>query len=175
MELQKKSKLLAYILRHKPESVDITLNLNGWASIDEIVKNTNITLFELQKIVETDNKSRYEINSKDWTIRAVQGHSIDNLEIELDKGIALFDLYHGTSSDSVEQIMKEGLCKMNRQYVHLSKDIKTAEIVAQRRKGPISILVIDGTRMQSDGFKFYVAKNGVWLIDHVPSKYIKIK
>lgn len=175
MDLTKKSKQLSYILRHNPESANVELTINGWAPINDIISNTNITLKELQDIVEQDSKGRYEINHETWMIRAVQGHSIDNLEIELEKGEPMFDLYHGTSTDVVEQIMQEGLCKMNRQYVHLSKDLQTAEIVAKRRKGETTILIVDATWMQADGFKFYIAKNGVWLIDHVPAKYIKAK
>lgn len=174
-DLTKKSKFLSLLLRHQPEKANITLNINGWAFIDEIVANTDITLKELHEIVETDSKGRYEINMDSWTIRAVQGHSIDKLEIELDKAEPMFDLYHGTSANVVEDILKDGLLKMNRQFVHLSKDTNTAENVAGRRKGENVILVIDATWMRADGFKFFISKNGVYLTDHVPGKYIKVK
>ena len=31
---------------------------------------------------------------------------------------------------------------------------------------------VDAGRMQADGFKFYVADNGVWLTDAVPPGYL---
>jgi RNA:NAD 2'-phosphotransferase (TPT1/KptA family) len=34
------SKFLSFVLRHKPESIGLTLDKNGWASVAEILKNS---------------------------------------------------------------------------------------------------------------------------------------
>lgn len=39
-ERRKISKFLSLILRHKPEEIGITLDQNGWASINEIIANS---------------------------------------------------------------------------------------------------------------------------------------
>ena len=64
---------------------------------------------------------------------------------------------------------------MTRDFVHLSKDIETAENVGMRyakNKNKLIVLLVDTKKMLADGYKFYVAENGVWLTDHVPPKYI---
>ena len=35
------SKLLSYILRHKPEEYGIVLNENGWTNVDELINKLN--------------------------------------------------------------------------------------------------------------------------------------
>jgi putative RNA 2'-phosphotransferase len=35
------SKLLSYILRHKPEEYGIVLNENGWTIVDELITQLN--------------------------------------------------------------------------------------------------------------------------------------
>jgi len=65
---------------------------------------------------------------------------------------------------------------MKRHHVHLSPDFKTAKIVAIRHKKETPyILTIDSERMNKNDLIFYLSDNGVWLIDAIPSKYIKDK
>ena len=71
----------------------------------------------------------------------------------------------------MEAIRAEGLKKMNRRHVHLSKDRETAEKVGERR-GEAVILVVRSGEMFGEGFLFFMSENGVWLTDHVPEKYI---
>ena len=69
--------------------------------------------------------------------------------------------------------MQTGLEKRSRLYAHLSKDIETATNVGLRH-GELVMLEIDSESMYNDGFKFYVSNNDVWLVDNVPTKYLKI-
>lgn len=62
---------------------------------------------------------------------------------------------------------------MSRLYVHLSKDITTAEAVGKRH-GEIKILIVDAKAMHKDGFDFFESANGVILVKEVPNKYIKV-
>ena len=80
-------------------------------------------------------------------------------------------LYHGTTERVLPSILKRGLVKGNRQYVHLSRDRKTAEMVGKRR-GPGVVLKILAGDMEKVGYKFYLADNGVWLTDQVPVEYV---
>jgi putative RNA 2'-phosphotransferase len=43
----------------------------------------------------------------------------------------------------------------------------------QRHGEPI-ILTVDALRMHANGFRFFVADNGVWLTDRVPHEYLSI-
>lgn len=72
---------------------------------------------------------------------------------------------------SVESIFAEGIQKMSRQYVHLSADYETAVNVGKRHGKPV-VLRINAKKMFSDGCKFYLSENKVWLTDFVPVEYI---
>ncbi len=57
--------------------------------------------------------------------------------------------------------------------MHLSLDYDTALVVGKRHGNP-QVLVVESGAMHRDGNKFYLSDNGVWLTDHVPTKYLKI-
>jgi putative RNA 2'-phosphotransferase len=178
MEKQLKhiSKLLSLVLRHQPEHIGLTLNENGWANVSVLIEkitatgnNINFTL--LQKVVDENDKKRFTFNDDKTMIRASQGHSI---EVELDlKIVAPPDfLYHGTVAKYLTAIRSEGLKKMSRQHVHLSKDKETAIKVGSRRGAPV-ILNVQAGVMHASGYTFYLSANEVWLTDEVPAKYIE--
>lgn len=170
-----KGRFLSLILRHKPEKAKIVLDKNGWTTIQSILNNTNITLKELNDIVENNDKKRFEISEDNTKIRAVQGHSIKSVEDPgLEKAIPPPVLYHGTKKEFLKSIMKDGLQAMSRNHVHLSADKATAVNVAGRRKGESVILEIDSAFMRAENFKFYKSKNSVWLTYEVPPKYISV-
>jgi len=81
-------------------------------------------------------------------------------------------LYHGTTEKALPSILKRGLVKGNRLYVHLSQDRKTAEMVGNRR-GPGVLLRIPAGEMEKNGHQFYLSDNGVWLTDQVPAEYVQ--
>lgn len=169
------SKFLSLILRHAPETIELNLDKNGWANIDELITQSHqfgkeLNFETLEEIVETNDKKRFTFNDDLTKIRANQGHSI-NVELNLKESEPSDFLYHGTVEKFIDLIKKDGLKKMNRQYVHLSKDKETAIKVGSRRGKPI-ILKIDASKMFQDGFIFYLSENNVWLIDEVPVKYI---
>ena len=169
------SKFLSLVLRHAPETIKLNLDKNGWANVDELIskchqfgKEFNFEI--LEEVVETNDKKRFTFNEDLTKIRANQGHSID-VELNLNESEPSDFLYHGTVEKFIDLIKKDGLQKMSRQYVHLSKDIETATKVGSRRGKPF-ILKIDAPKMFQDGFIFYLSENNVWLIDEVPAKYI---
>ena len=166
-----KSKFLSLILRHSPEKANISLDKNGWAKVDEILSSVSLSKEQLDQIVDSNNKKRFEYNNDKSMIRARQGHSIQ-VDVELKKEVPPRILYHGTKSSNVNLIKSNGLIKMNRLHVHLSSDELTARKVAERRDGKNLILSIQALDMYNDGYEFFLSNNDVWLTDHVPPKYI---
>lgn len=166
------SKYLSYLLRHKPEAVGLTMDKNGWVLVDELIEKSEIELNKeiIEKIVKNSDKQRFEL--KDGKIRANQGHSID-VDVELVSKEPPEILYHGTATRFLENIFKEGLLPQSRQYVHLSRDEDTALKVGQRH-GKAIVLKIRALAMFTDGYTFFLSKNGVWLTKSVPIKYIKV-
>jgi len=175
MNLNKISKHLALGLRHNPMLVfNQELSLNGFIDINIVLNKLNITIDELNSIVDNNDKNRFEI--KDNKIRARQGHSIE-VKLNLDITIPPEILYHGTNSSSKDIIMNDGIKKMSRQYVHLSFDIETATKVGLRKcnkDNHLVILKIDALNMYNNGYIFYLSSNNVLLIDYVPANYISI-
>lgn len=173
---QNLSKFISLILRHKPETIGITLDSHGWANVEDLINGINkthkITKEDLELIVKTDNKQRYSFNENHTKIRANQGHSI-NVDVELKECTPPDILYHGTAKKFLESIKREGLVSKSRLYIHLSKDINTAVSVGKRHGEPV-VLEVDSKRMYNDGIKFYLSENGVWLTKHVSPKYCQL-
>lgn len=172
------SKFLSLVLRHSPEKIGLKLDENGWADVNELIekctkKGNRLDAELLDYVVENNDKKRFAYNDDKTKIRASQGHSI-SVELNLAETEPLEYLYHGTVGKFMENIRKEGLKKMSRQHVHLSKDKETATKVGSRRGVP-QILTVRSGAMHRDGFKFYLSENNVWLTDEVPPKYIEFK
>lgn len=166
------SKYLSLILRHQPQSIGLVLDPNGWANVDDLLAKSKlqISFQQLLEVVATNDKQRFILNEDKTKIRANQGHSV-KIDLDLKPQTPPSILYHGTVDKFLSSIQTQGLQKMNRNHVHLSKDISTAQKVGSRRGLPI-ILKINPEAMIHDGFLFYCSENGVWLTDSVPAKYI---
>ena len=97
---------------------------------------------DLERIVREKLRGKYiGLMRTESKIRANQGHSIKvDLGLEAIKPPKV--LYHGTGRKYLESILKNGLIKKERNYVHLSKDIETASIVGKRH-GDLVILEVD--------------------------------
>lgn len=170
------SKYLSYILRHKPETINLKLDKEGWGDIQYIIDNSEMKLSydKIKEIVDTNDKKRFSISEDGTKIRANQGHTTKDVDIHFKKSIPPIILYHGTQESNIPSIMKKGLLPMKRQYVHLSNDIETAKKVGDRRKGKTIILSIDAKQMLADGIEFYISDNNVWLVKEINKKYIDI-
>jgi putative RNA 2'-phosphotransferase len=171
------SKFLSLVLRHKPETIGLTLDNNSWADVGELIDKMNVHNFRvtrdiLNSVVATNNKQRFFFNDDRTKIRANQGHSIE-VELQLKEVNPPEYLYHGTGEKAVSSILEAGLEKRSRQHVHLSTDIATATAVGKRHGKP-KVFIVDSRQMQQDGFVFYLSENNVWLTDNVPVGYLKL-
>ena len=169
------SKYLSLLLRHKPEVIGLSLDAEGWAEIEDIVRltagrRTQLTKNLIEEITATSDKKRFVISEDGTRIRANQGHSIV-VDLNLDPRNPPEILFHGTATRFLESILRQGLSKGNRQYVHLSPDKATALKVGQRHGKPV-ILSIAAQSMQESGYVFFLSANGVWLTEHVPARFL---
>ena len=179
MEQQKKklkqnSKYLSLILRHKPEVINLELDDNGWGDVTQIMARMPIVKEELEEIVETNDKQRFEFNEDHSKIRARQGHSLD-VDVELEEKEPPVYLYHGTTDKVLNSIKEKGLISGSRQYVHLSEDRETAAKVGKRHGGKLVILRVRAMEYYDEFYgeaKFYLSRNGVWLTKKVPVDYL---
>ncbi len=176
-DLTRWGKLLALVLRHKPQELGLTVDVHGWAQVEALVQAfSKIGTFDkklLEQIVREDNKGRYSFNEDKTRIRANQGHSLP-VDVELALAQPPEVLYHGTGEKYVQLINAQGLLPQSRLYVHLSQDKDTAVKVGKRHGRPVVYQVAAGA-MARAGCKFYLSVNGVWLTKRVPAEYLQLQ
>jgi putative RNA 2'-phosphotransferase len=170
------SKFLSLVLRHKPETIGLSLDQGGWARVDELIVASNrsgVPLDEglLREVVKQNDKQRFAFSDDGLRIRASQGHSIP-VDLGLEPLMPPKFLYHGTATRFLQSIRRQGLVPGGRNQVHLSPDERTAVRVGQRHGKPL-VLTVRAGRMHANGFTFYLSANGVWLTERVPAEYIK--
>lgn len=169
-------KFLALVLRHKPGVIGLELDREGWIKVDALLagcrkKGIDLDRNALNRIVAEDGKGRYRFSPEGERIRACQGHSLP-VDLSLQPVTPPKYLYHGTTEKALPSILKRGLVKGRRQYVHLSQDRETAQKVGNRR-GPAVVLKVLAGEMEKAGFLFYLSENGVWLTERVQAEHIR--
>jgi putative RNA 2'-phosphotransferase len=152
------------------------LDVEGWLPIDELIENANrqgkqLSLELLHEVVASCEKKRFALSEDGLKIRANQGHSVRDVELNLEAAAPPSVLYHGTVAAFLDSIREHGLLKRSRNHVHLSVDVETAKKVGARRGKPV-ILTIRSEAMHESGHTFYLSANGVWLTDAVPVSFI---
>lgn len=169
------SKFLSLILRHDPGMIGLTLDPAGWADVGELLARLNaegnsITLEQLNHVVSTNSKKRFEFSADGLRIRASQGHSIE-VDLQYVPSQPPPVLYHGTATRFLGAIRVEGLRKMQRHHVHLSAETAMTLQVGARHGKP-ALLTIDAAAMAVQGHEFFHSTNSVWLVEHVPPAFI---
>lgn len=174
-QLKSVSKFLSYVLRHRPEAIDLPLDSGGWAKLSELLQcaanhDRFLTEAMIRDVVALNDKQRFKLSDDGQFIRANQGHSIP-VDLDLQVLSPPCTLFHGTAQRFLESIMASGLLPSGRQHVHLSAEYETAIAVGQRHGRPV-VLEVHSQKMHQDGFPFYHSENGVWLTEHVPANYL---
>ena len=173
-EQRRRSKFLSYVLRHHPEEIGLTLDRNGWVTIDELLARSRNRLPgfdrpQLLDLVANCPKQRFTLSADGRKIRAAQGHSTAQVQLEYVPQTPPALLYHGTARHFLPSIRAEGLTPQGRHLVHLSSDVATAMKVGQRHGKPVVLTV----RAAAMACPFYRADNGVWLVAAVPPQFLE--
>ena len=102
--LDRTSKFLSLILRYKPGTIGVSLDDNGWISIQDLIdaanaNGHNISRELLDEIVFTNDKQRFSYSRDGQMTRASQGHSIQiNLELESFDPLTFFTMARSRGS-----------------------------------------------------------------------------
>lgn len=173
---RKLSKFLSLLLRHQPARFPLRLDEDGYASLDEVMRILKglpnfrwVNRADVDAVVNvTTGRRRFEIQEQ--RIRALYGHTAPRPEYEPVEPPAT--LYHGTAPESVEQIKREGLQPMQRQYVHLAATPQIARSIGLRHSPEPVILKIDAATAYADGVEFYHPVAEIYLTTWVLARYI---
>ena len=176
-KLTKISKQLSYVLRHRPDSVGLALESDGWIDVQALLAalqqtGTPLPLGLLEQVVADNDKQRFEFSPDRQKIRARQGHSA-TVDLGYQPAAPPEVLFHGTATRFLDSILQQGLIKGSRHHVHLSLNEQTARQVGSRHGKPV-VLQVDASRMAADGYHFFVTANHVWLTETVPAEYLQV-
>lgn len=189
--LDKVSRKLTQILRHKIIDYNFEVTNQGYVKIDDIFnlklkEFKNINYEDIHRIVEESDKKRFEINivNNILYIRATQGHNIDvgnliNDDVSFEKleyPVNLRYIYHGTQKEHINLILQNGLNRMNRKHIHFVDNINVEDQISGFRQSSNTIICIDINKCLLDDIIFYKSSNGVILTEGIngiiPTKYI---
>jgi len=173
---KKVSKYLSYLLRHHPEEADLHPDQKGFVSLEKVLQALAESRYswaeerDIKRLQEMGDRKRFEV--KEGKIRALYGHSID-VKVE-GKMEPKSELYHGTSRDSVDPILEEGLKPMGRQFVHLCQNKREAVKIGKRHDPKPVILKIKASSAYEEGVEFY-DRGDIILAEHIPPKFIEVE
>jgi putative RNA 2'-phosphotransferase len=171
------SRLLSLVLRHRPETVGLSLDRHGWVSMDALLDAVrtqraweDATIADLEAVLALPERQRFEL--RDGRIRARYGHSVE-VEPPSEPVRPPEWLYHGTPTERLEEILAGGLQPQGRRFVHLSLTPEQAREVARRHGEKPAVLTIHARRAQDAGVRLYPGSPEVYLADAVPSEFIR--
>lgn len=174
--LKRLSKLMSYILRHRPDEFGLVLDFEGWVSIKELLKAireeegwSHVRESTIHEVMISLDRERFEV--KEGKIRALYGHSVPT-KIEYPESEPPELLYHATRRRSYPVILQKGLLPMSRQYVHLATTPELAMRIGKRKDPYPVLLTVEAGRAYREGVNFYRAQELIYLADRVESRYI---
>lgn len=180
-QLQKLSRFLSLLLRHRPARFPLKLDDQGYANLSDVMRILHglpnfrwVTMSDIEKVVEGTGRRRFEtIQGADGKqrIRALYGHSAVCPEYEPVTPPSV--LYHGTTPNAVEAIRSQGLRPMGLQYVHLAATVELARSIALRRTSQPVILRVDASAAHAHGVRFYNPGPDIYLSESIPPAFIE--
>lgn len=131
VRLVQASKFLSFVLRHQPQAIGLTLDAEGWGSVEGLTagaarERRQLSREFIEQVIATNDKKRFELSADGLRIRAVQGHSTPSVQRRFEPVQPPDGLFHGTASRFVAAISRQGIKPASRHYVHLSTDEQTA-------------------------------------------------
>lgn len=165
------SRLLARVLRHKPQDVGLALDAEGFVELGALVRALAtqpgweaITADEVVSVAAADPR-RYEL--RDGRIRARYGHTV---QIQAPGTPALPPewLYYGVPRAALAEIRAAGLRPGTRQYVHLATTPAEAAVVARRHADDVAVVAVCARRACDAGIIFWRAGPQLYLTGPLP-------
>ncbi len=170
----KLSKTLSYLLRHHPGEGNLEMDPQGFVNLDSLLSElssrgwSELDRESLAEKLDDPDVERFE--RRDSAVRATYGHSVD-VNPEYPKIQPEFPLYHGTTPEAWSTIREEGLKPMNRQYVHLSRNVPEARRVGSRRTSSPVVLQVEP---ENGGDREFFRAGPVVLTTSVPGNWIEV-
>jgi putative RNA 2'-phosphotransferase len=177
-ELDHLGRVMTGILRHFPDKYGLTVDDKGWIELPQLVGAVSrqhrgyhwLRVHHLVAIAESDPKGRYEV--RDDRIRATYGHTVE-VHLDLPTENVPDALFFPVTPDEAAIVLEVGLKPTDRKKVHLSRTAQDAHAAGSVRTPEPVILEIDARKARDDGIVIMQAGKTVFLVDEVPSGYLK--
>ena len=81
------SKFLSYVLRHEPQAIGLQLDSDGWVNLDALIAGAaasgrRLDIDTIRAVVAGSDKKRFSLSDDGRRIRAVQGHSTTQVQLQ---------------------------------------------------------------------------------------------
>jgi putative RNA 2'-phosphotransferase len=162
------SKTLSFLLRHKPDAGDLTLDDDGWTSLDAAagaagkLMRRRVESDDVVQMLEAARVKRFEI--EDGRIRAQADRRQKRRATPPDI------LYHATTNTRIEDARRIRHLGGGGKPVFLSADEGQAWRVAHRMKTEVPrVLYVDTTRARRHGVRFFQnRRTGLYTANRIP-------
>ena len=175
MRLIRLSRLVALVLRHRPDEVGLQFDAGGFAPLEELAAALatqsgweSVSPEDLRALAAADPR-RYEV--RDGRIRARYGHTIP-LEQPGEPAVPPEWLYYGAGSNEMLEIQRDGLRPTTRIRVHLSTSPLVASDIGRRHADDAAVIVIFARRAAAAGVEFRQAGPALFLSPVVPAEFL---
>lgn len=188
---------MSYLLRHGAHEHGLQISDDGFVKIKDLMEAKSVAkckpkLTDILACVSDNDKKRFEIKMDppsdkltldNGYIRASQGHTIKGIEEEKLLTRITFPykyptLVHGTYSKVLDLIQEQGLCRMQRNHIHLAKGYAGDKGVISGMRGSCDVFIeVNLGKIIQDEIPIYESANGVILTagieGYLPPKYFR--
>jgi putative RNA 2'-phosphotransferase len=168
---------LAFLLRHGGPARGVTVDPEGWAALQDVVRALRKMNRQLNattgsavvSVVRSQESERFEIAQ--GRIRALYGHTLPGV-VAARPAIPPTRLFHGTAAENEPRIREEGILPMRRGYVHLTSDLGYALQVARACGKSWIVLRLRATDAADSGVEFLTTAGHVWLASAIRPDFL---
>lgn len=181
MELDKTelARLLATILRHEPDRLDIQLDIEGWVDIDSLLLGFDacspyiIEKEDLEDAVLNADYGRFEYDDEQGRLRAKKGHTTDHVSYDVAEPPE--HLYRAVPAQHAEYLHRNGLKSVDRKYTQVFVDYMAAVDDGNRRGiETICVASIDANAAYNDGTLFYL-HDDEWYVQELNAVHVDVR
>ncbi|MDR7453449.1 MAG: RNA 2'-phosphotransferase [Armatimonadota bacterium] len=173
--LARLSRLVALVLRHRPEEAGVRLDAGGYVELEALARGlaaqpgwTSVSTADLRALAAADPR-RYEI--QDGRMRARYGHTVA-VERPGEPARPPEWLYLGVAPDALAEIAARGIRPDRRQMVHLATTPAAALEVARRHAPDAVVVVVLARQAAASGLLFRRAGPALFLAPPIPSAFL---